>query len=174
MSLKNQVVIIQKPSIDFNSFLSVASQVLGYNPAAVADKSSKKITDSEKLILCLQAMKNPEALKFRDYFLEHITLSVMVLALEADLLEVTEICAAMPHVSVVTLRRDVCLGIITGTVRQWREAVAVGCSKGVSMTIGVLFTATYQAFVKDGFGFVWNQYNVKPAPQGQLLLEYVG
>lgn len=174
MSLKTQVVIIQKPSIDFNAFLSVASQVLGYNPAAASDKSSKKMTDSERLILCLQSMKNPEALKFRDYFLEHINLSVMVLALEADLLEVMEICSAMPLVSTTTLRRDVGLAILTGTVRQWREAVVVGCSKDISMTVGILFTATYQAFVKDGFGFVWNQYTVRPTRHGQLLLEHVG
>lgn len=174
MSLKNQVVIIQKPKIDFDSFLAIASQVLGYNPARVADKSSKDMTDSEKLILCLQSMKNPDALKFRDYFLEHINLSVMLLALEDDLLEITEICGSMPHISTVTLRRDVCLSIITGTIRQWREAIAVGCSKDVSVTVGVVFTAAYQAFVKDGFGFVWNRYNVKPHTHGQLLLEHTG
>lgn len=172
--MKSQVLIIQKPSIDFNAFLTVASQVLGYNPAAASDKSSKKMTDSERLILCLQALKNPDALKFRDYFLKHINLSVMVLALEADLLEVMEICATMPLVSTTTLRRDVGLVILTGTVKQWREAVAIGCSKDVSLTIGVLFTDIYQVLVKDGYGFVWNSYSVKNHNHGQLLLEYVG
>lgn len=174
MSLNTQVVIIQKPKIDFNSFLSVTSQVLGYNPAAVADKSSKSMTDSEKLMLCMQAMKNPDSFKCRDYFLDHMNVSVLIMALESDLLEVTEICAAMPYISTATLRRDVFLGIITGTLRQWREAVAVGCSKDVSMTVGALFTSAYQIFVKEGFGFVWSQYNVKPAAHGQLLLEHNG
>lgn len=164
----NQILIIQKPSIDFNSFLSVASQALGFNPAP--DKSHKKMVDSERFILCLQAMKNSDT--FCDYFLEHINLSVMVLALEADLLEVTEICVSMPHTSITTLRRDVCLAVITGTARQWREAIVTGCSKDVSLTIGTLFTEVYRVFVKDGFGFVFNQYNVKSAPHGQLLLEY--
>ena len=173
MSLKTQVLIIQKPSIDFNSFLSVVSQVLGRNPAEVSDKLSKKMTDSERLVMCFQAMKN-NSFKCQDHFLKHINVSVMLLALEADLLEVMEICSGMPLVSTITLRRDVGLAILTGTVLQWREAVTVGCSKDVSMTVGALFTATYQAFVKDGFGFVWSQYSVKPAPHGQLLLEYVG
>jgi len=158
--VKNQVVIIQKPEIDFNSFLSVASKVLGYNPAAESDQSAKKLNDSERLIACLQSMKNPDAKKFRDYFLEHINLSVMLLALEADMLEITEICASMPCISTETLRRDVFFGIITGNLQQWKHCVAVGCSKDVSLTINNLFSSIYEQCIKVGFHFVWSALQI--------------
>lgn len=169
----NQVILIQTPKIDFDSFLSMASQSLGFNPAVVADKSSKKMVDSERFIWILQSMKDIDTLRVRDYFFEHINISAMFLSLTDDLLEIAEICV-MPHISTTTLRRDVSLAVITGNLKQWREAMTIGCSKDVSLTIGTLFTEIYQTFVKDGFGFVWSQYNVKGHTHGQLLLEYVG
>lgn len=172
--MQNQIVILSKPDIDFDSFLSIASKVLGYNPASHADTSSKRMTDSERMLWCLQSLKNPNDSKILTPLLKHFSTSVMVLALEHDLLEVFEICSEMPFVCTETLRRGVFLGIITGTLMQWRDSIAVGCSKERSLTIHTLFTDMYQQFVASGFQFAWGDYSVTTHNKGQILLEYEG
>ena len=56
-------VLIQEPRIDFTTFLGLSHKMLGYSPAAAADASRRELTDAERFLSCLAALKDPDALE---------------------------------------------------------------------------------------------------------------
>ena len=53
-----EAVLISGPAIDFNTFLSLTHEAMGYNLAEVADTSGRKMVDLEKYLMCLAAFKD--------------------------------------------------------------------------------------------------------------------
>jgi hypothetical protein len=48
-----ETVLIIGPAIDFTALLNVTHEALGYDIAAAADASPRKLSDAEKFLVCL-------------------------------------------------------------------------------------------------------------------------
>jgi hypothetical protein len=51
-------VLIQVPSIDFRTFVGLSHKVLGRSPAASSDACRRELSDAERFLSCLAAMRD--------------------------------------------------------------------------------------------------------------------
>ena len=123
-------VLIQVPSIDFRTFIGLSHKVLGRSPAAPSDACRRELSDAERFLSCLAALRDERApVGLSPHLLQHVSFSAFIGADERDMLEILQLCAAMPFVVVETIVRGVQAAVVTGTLSQWRDAVVSGCSQ---------------------------------------------
>ena len=122
-----EVLLITTPAVNFRAFLGACLQVLGYSPARSADASPRELSEPEKFLSCLAALRDQKApAGLAPNLLSHVSFSVFVVADERDMLDILERCAGMPFVTAETTVRGVTAAVVTGTLAQWRDAVAAG------------------------------------------------
>ena len=73
--------------------------------------------------------------------------------------------------SAETLVRGVTAAVVSGTLAQWRDAVAAGCVRDVQPTVRAGFNKLYDIFCGANLD-VWGSYRRDEARDGTLLLEY--
>ena len=164
-------VLIQTPSIDFRTFIGLSHEVLGRSPAASSDACRRELSDAERFLSCLAAMRDERApVGLSPHLLKHVSFSAFVGADERDMLEILQL-AGMPFVAVETIVRGVQAAVVTGTLSQWRDAVVSGCRKGVPTPVRHCFNKLYGLFTAAGLN-VWGDYTPRStSDQTFLLLE---
>lgn len=164
-------VLIQVPSIDFRTFVGLSNKALGRSPCAAADASRRYLSDAERFLSCLAAMRDEKApVGLPPHLLKHVSFSAFIGADERDMLEILQV-ASMPFVVTETIARGVQIAVVTGTLDQWRDAVISGCAKGVPTPVRHCFNKLHGLFTAAGLK-VWPDYSPRPGPdQTYLLLE---
>lgn len=166
-----EVLLINRPAIDFGRFLGASHKVLGYSPAAASDQLRRDMTDAERFLSCLASLRNQQApAGLAPNLLTHVSFSVLVGADERDLLDILECCAGMPFVVADTLARGVQVAVVSGTLAQWRDAVASGSTPGVEATVRMCFNKTHALFCAEGLN-VWTDLRTREAPGCTFYLE---
>ena len=169
--MQADAVLIQTPSIDFTTFLGLSHKMFGSSPASAADASRRQLSDSERFLSCLAALKDDSApVSLPPHLLTHVSFSVLLAANERDMLDVLEYCGAMPFVAADTVARGIQAAVVTGTLAQWRDAVISGCQSSVEPTVRALFDKILAVFEAARL-HVWNDCERRPHPDGTLLLE---
>ena len=164
-------ILIQQPAIDFTKFIGLSHKMLGYSPASAADASRRKLSDAERFLGCLAAMKDVDApVSLSPHLLAHVSFSVLLAASERDMLDILEYCSAMPFVATDTVARGVQATVVTGTLAQWRDAVISGCQPDVEVSVRGLFNKILSLFESACLN-VWTDCERRPASDNTLLLE---
>ena len=79
-------ILIQRPAIDFAKFIGLSHKMLGYSPASQADASRRKLSDAERFLSCLAAMKDSDASAgLSPHLLAHVSFSVLLAASEREI-----------------------------------------------------------------------------------------
>jgi hypothetical protein len=163
-------ILISAPSIDFCTFIGLSHQALGRSPAAPSDACRRGLSDAERFLSCLAAMRDERApVGLSPHLLRHVSFSAFIAADERDMLEILQLCAAMPFVAVETIVRGVQAAVVTGTLSQWRDAVVSGCSKGVPTPVRYCFNKLHGLFTAAGLN-VWGDYTPRGTPDQTFLL----
>jgi len=163
-------VLIQVPSIDFRTFVGLSHKVLGRSPAASSDACRRELSDAERFLSCLAAMRDEHApAGLSPHLLAHVSFSAFIGANERDMLDILQLCAGMPFVVVETVLRGVQAAVVTGTLSQWRDAVVSGCGKGVESSVRHCFNKLYGLFTAAGLN-VWSDFQTRQAPDQTFLL----
>jgi len=170
-NMQPNAVLIQQPNIDFHTFLALSHEVLGRSPAASSDASIRDLSDAERFLSCLASLRDlqPPA-GFSPHLLAHASFGVFLVAEDRDLLAILE-CAAMPFVSAETILRGVLAAVVTGTLAQWRVAVAAGSALRADPAVRYCFNVIHGLFCGVGLN-VWGDYRDRPAPDQTFYLEY--
>jgi len=165
-------VLIQVPSIDFRTFVGLSHKVLGRSPAAPSDACRRVLSDAERFLSCLAALRDEHApVGLSPHLLTHVSFSAFIGADERDRLEILQLCGGLPFVAVETTVRGVQAAVVTGTLCQWRDAVISGCGKGVPTAVRHCFNKLHGLFVAAGLN-VWHDFTPRStADQTFLLLE---
>jgi hypothetical protein len=165
-------ILISQPSIDFRTFIGLSHQALGRSPAASSDACGRELSDAERFLSCLAALRDKRApVGLSPHLLRHVSFSAFIAADERDMLDILQLCAGLPFVAVETIVRGVQAAVVTGTLSQWRDAVASGCAKGVPTPVRHCFNKLHGLFTAAGLN-VWGDYTPRNAPdQTYLLLE---
>ena len=165
-------VLVSAPSIDFRTFIGLSHKVLGRSPASPSDACRRELSDAERFLSCLAAMRDDRApVGLSPHLLQHVSFSAFIGADERDMLEILQLCAGMPFVAVETTVRGVQAAVVTGTLSQWKDAVVSGCAKGVPTPVRHCFNKLHGLFTAAGLN-VWGDYRTREAPDHTLLLEY--
>jgi len=161
------VVLITKPICDFETFLGLSQQALGYSPSETIDASPVERSEAERFLACLAAMQN-----HTDWtrVLAHASFGVLVAADERDMLGILQL-AGMPFVVTDTQVRGVQLAVITGTLAQWRDAVKTGCAKDSDLNVRACFNRLMDVFKVVGLD-AWKDCDSHSLPDKTLYLTY--
>jgi len=164
---------IAQPSVDFPVLLQICDEVLGHKVTCAIDNTEKNLSDAERFLSILAAMRDANApAGFPSNLLMHVSFSVLTVADGSDMMDILESCSGMAFTHVETKLRTVLIVVITGTVQQWRDAIVIGTNH-VQMTVRAGFNQMHDLFVQAGLVSVWNDYEQKPQEDGTyLLIEY--
>lgn len=163
-------VLISRPAIDFSTFIGLAHRMLGRNVADAADGTRRELSDAEKFLSCLAAVRDVRAkVGLPPYLLSHTSFSVLIGADDRDLLDILQCCAGMPFVTAETTVRGVQVAVVTGTLAQWKDAVASGCRRDVEPSVRACFNKLYGLFTAAGLN-VWGDFQTRQAPDQTFLL----
>lgn len=164
-------VLIQRPAIDFTTFLGLSHKMFGYSPASAADRNRRELHDVERFLSCLAALQDPDALVgLSPHLLTHVSFSVLLATNERDLLDVLEYCSGMPFVAADTVVRGFQAAVVTGTLAQWRNAIISGCQSEVEGSVRALFNKILSIFEAANLN-VWTDCARRPSNDNTLLLE---
>jgi hypothetical protein len=163
-------VLVQVPSIDFRTFIGLSHKVLGRSPASPSDACRRELSDTERFLSCLAAMRDEHApVGLSPHLLTHVSFSAFIGAGERDMLDILQLCAGMPFVVVETVVRDVQAAVVTGTLSQWRDAVASGCGAGIESSVRHCFNKLHGLFTAAGLN-VWGDFTSRSAPDQTFFL----
>ncbi len=163
-------VLIQVPSVDFRAFIGLSHKVMGRSPAAAADASRRELSDAEKFLSCLASLRDAKAgVGLPPHLLSHVSFSAFIGADERDMLEILQLCSGLPFVMTETTVRGVQIAVVTGTLAQWRDAVASGCSRSIESSVRRCFNKLHGLFTAAGLN-VWGDFQTRQAPDQTFLL----
>jgi hypothetical protein len=169
--MQSFAILIQQPAIDFDRFLSMCHEMFGYSPSSASDASHRELSDSERFLSCLAAMKDQRApVSLPPHLLAHVSFSVLVATNERDLLDVIECCSTMSFATADTVVRGVQTAVITGTLSQWKTAILSGCNESVEPSVRFLFNQVLTLFENAGLR-VWGDCSRRTNHDNTLLLE---
>jgi hypothetical protein len=171
--MKPECLLLTSPAVNLRAFTSICQQVLGYSPVRAAAAMPRELSEAEKFLSCLAALRDPDApAGFTADLLPHAFFSVFLVAEDGDLYDILERCSGMPYVTAETTARGVSAAVISGTLAQWRDAVAAGSTPAVKLSVRAGFNKVHSIFRGAGLD-VWGDYRSRPAPDNAtLLLEY--
>ena len=165
-----EVVLITEPEIDFTTLLSLTHDALGYNIAGTADSSHRKMVDAEKFLSCLAAFKD-ESAEITTNLLSHVSFSVLVIVDERHLLDILDMTSGMSFVRALTAP-NMDMAVITGTLAQWRNAVAAGTDESAPPTVRTCYSKILLLFDRADLTSVWSDFDRCTAPdRSGFLLE---
>ncbi len=169
--LKPDAVMITKPSINFDTFLGLSRQALGRSIATKADACQREMSDAEKYISCLGAILTAKAGPgFIPSLLHHVSFSFFIGAENRDMQDIVQCAAGMPFVVADTVDGQIQIGVITGTLAQWRDAVKSGSEPSAELPVRQCFNKVYLLF-KSADLYVWTDLRAKGAPDQTFYLE---
>ncbi len=169
--MKPNAALVNRPSIDFKTFLGLTYQATGRSVSSKADVSTRDLSDAERFISCLAAIRAPKAAAvFVPSLLTHVSFSLFLAADEGDMIDILQASAGMPFVMAETIANNVKIAVITGTLAQWRDAVTSGSTPSVLMPVRQCFNKIYALFEAAGLD-VWTGFRAKSAPDQTFYLE---
>ena len=163
-------ILITRPVCDFTTFISLVHKMLGRNVADAVDSAHRVLSDAEKFLSCLAAMRDVKAkVGLPPYLLSHVSFSVFIGADDRDLLDILQMCSGMPFVTAETTVRGIQVAVVTGTLAQWKDAVVSGCRRDVESPVRACFNKLYGLFTAAGLN-VWGDFQTRQAPDQTFLL----
>lgn len=164
-------VIIQRPSVDMPTFIGISNKILGRSPAAAADACPRKLSEAERFLSCLAALRDSKTRAgLQPNLLTHVMFSLFLVADERDILDIIACAAGMPTVFTETLVRGTVAAVVTGTLGQWRDAVKAGSSPDAEFNIRHCFNQIYGLFIAEGLN-LWNEFKQRSGPEHTFFLE---
>ena len=161
-------VLINQPAIDFRALLGFTHEALGYNLAAKSDACGRKLSDAERFISCLAALRDPDAVPgLRPNLLNQVSFSVLIIADARDVKDILEAASTLPFVRKKTKLKGVEFLIMHGLLSQWRDAVISGTHYEHAQECYCKIAGLF-----EGVGLnIWVDCVRKTAPGGLFLLE---
>jgi len=165
------VALIQFSNLDLKKYLVLGRQGFDRNLAEAADSAGHEPPLHH--MLCVAGMKNPDAKSVDDLvaYLDLFHAGFMIVADERDWTEILEL-ASMPCILSQSVQRGLDVGIMTGTLTQWRTALLRGCQKEASGAARGTFNAIYNEFRKVGISGAFEFRTKQNTRDTTFLLEH--
>jgi hypothetical protein len=170
--MQTKALFVLTPVFNRRDFPAACRQVLGYSPLAGVGAAEREMSDAETFLSCLAAFHDEKApAGFALHLLPHVSYSILVVADDQDMRDILEYCSGMSFVTANTLARGATAAVISGTLAQWRNAVASGSGRNVEGSVRLGFNNIRRLFSAACLD-LWDDYCVSEADDHTLLLEY--
>ncbi len=164
-------IILTQPQINLQMFLHLSQEMLGYSPARTADAINLK--GPAHLMACLASFRDQKAnitVKGTRDIYELLHFGVLIAADERDMPSILEALGGMPFALTETLMRGLLCIYASGSLNQWRIAIARGCKPNQTTQVRICFDKLFLAFVDLGLSDAFN-LSKKTAPDHTFYLE---
>jgi len=166
-----EVALIIEPAIDFTTLLGITHEALRRNIASAADASHRRLSLSEKYLTCLASLRNEETTSISNS-LSHVSFGVLVIADDRSLLDILQQTLGMSFVQAETVAPGMNMAVLTGTLEQWRDAVAAGTDRTASPAVRTCYSKILLLFDHAGLTAIWSDYDRSTLPnRSGFLLE---
>lgn len=165
-------IILGKTQYDYNLLYRSAKQALGYSINRTVDSKSLK-KDTQKFYNSLSELLD-----------ENHTLNVCMDGLVLDHYSYTlgfvldnETYNGLLHYRTLqiigqeTIKRNIMFAVVTGSLRNWRDAVIDGCSKSTPDGVRDLMTDVFSLLSIEGLAPMWSDYNKTTYNNSMVLVE---
>lgn len=151
---------------DWPSVTQMASGLLGRDITRAVDKARLSPKSPLALVAILESIRHPIGLQdpksvAREAMpstLDHLHFGFIV---AADELVFSEILSLTSRTLALTISDTKELGIISGTLKDWKQVVVLGLSEAVSEDIRLVFGHIFAYFETLGLRDIWSEYRKK-------------
>jgi hypothetical protein len=165
-----EVTLVAEPSFDFDVLLKMAGMAVGRTVASGADACGRPLNDAERWVACLSALDDSQATDWLSGpMLSHVSYSF---AAAIEILDVPGLLAVGEGIAIASaesVRRGVQFVVLTGTLRQWRDAVRQGLQ--CAGNVRAFYAKVLSLFDRAGLGGVWRHFDRTVGNDGYVRLE---
>lgn len=164
------------PRVDWATFLGVAGEALGYQPARVADSNPRPLSDAAKFVVVLSSFQDRtisnaiSALHGSLDLLNHLSYSFAVYADDETMKQVmerTDLKVAMTEA--VNKER---IAVVSGSLKAWYCATLTCCQERQPYNLRLLFDKAVMFFEGNGLAELWHDTRKRTLPDRTFLLEH--
>lgn len=149
------VALVQFSEVNLSKLLPLCRQALDRGLADSADTAGCEPPLNH--MLCIANMKadvKASAASVIPYM--HLFHAGFIIAAdERDCTEILEL-ASMPSIVTPSIKRDISVMFIAGTLTQWRDAILKGCQREISSEVRQVFNSVYTEFKNIGLAGAFN------------------
>jgi hypothetical protein len=165
------VALVQFSTLELPKYLKVGRTALDVNLADSADSAGHEPPLHHMLCVAALQLDNARASKDVSPYLNMFHAGFFIAADDRDWTEVLEL-AGMPCVmSGVSAGRGASLGMVAGTLLQWREAIFRGCQHTTSTEVREVYNKIFSEFKNIGLESAF-RFKAKSLKDNTYLLEY--
>jgi hypothetical protein len=174
MAGQTGVRLITIPRLDWDNYLKDVAELTGHSPTSSIDSSIIKLKGMAKYIISLGEFKgdlDPNSALRTSPLLAHLFFSFRIDSASSTMFKILEIT----DLSVTSATRKKPKGrvaIVSGNLKQWKDAVTTALSSKHSPDILWIFNECHQTFCQLGLTAVWGDYRKIPVTGTTYLLEY--
>ena len=164
--------ILAKTQCDYDSLYRTAKQALGYNVNKTVDSKGLK-KDSQKFYASYSEILDPDyshTLDMDGLVLDHY-MYTLGLILDSDTYNELLHYRTLHMFAQESLKRGTMFAIVSGSLRNWRDAVVDGCSKSALPEIRDIFTDVLALLGTEGLSSLWTGYSKVSYQNSMILVE---
>jgi hypothetical protein len=170
--MQTHSILIAEPKVDFDTLVKGCNEALNHSVTRGVDNTVKNLSEGERFISILNEMANPGSIVgLSPALLPHLFYSVLSVAGLFDMMNIWACCPNMAFTHTESKVRDLYIGVTSGTMDRWRDAVITGSNHPDTSTV-VAFNEIHALFVQQGLGSTWSRYEQKRTNQGYKLIEF--
>lgn len=163
------VMPLMIPNIAWEMYLQAVSEHSGYSPTSNVDNSTIKLADFAKYIISLDEFQNGtsanalETLRNKINPLNHLFFSFLIVSSKTSVFKIME------STDLEVISRKGKISIISGTLKQWRNALI---TQQKNKEARLIFNQCLSFFFKFGLGNIFDNYRKHVLEDNTFLLEY--
>lgn len=170
------LVPIVVPVINWNEFLKVANDALGYSPVRIVDSCPRQLSDPARFVAVAASFQDRnvtnvvESLRDSLDLIQHLQ---FVFCVYSDTETMIQIRARTDLKITVTEAVDgERIAIVSGNLKEWYNATLVCCQQRQPFNLRVLFDRFVLFFEQAGLGDIWWTHKKRSLPDHTFLLEH--
>jgi len=145
--------LITRQSIDFRTLLSTVFELTGKKISDYADQSTFDMSPDVKLASCLSSLVDLSPSELTPSVNAHLTFTAVAVIELEDMNDILSMSAGLKWLGANTSKRNVMMGLLTGSLNDWRDAVETGLKK---QTTNSFYNAVKDEFSLAGYSKLFN------------------
>lgn len=146
--------LISRQSIDFKTLLSTVFELTGKKVSEYSDQSAFDMSPDVKLASCLASLMDLSPSDMTPAVNAHLTFTAIVVLELEDMNDILSMSGELKWLGALTNKRNVMLGLMTGNLNDWRDAVVTGFQKIETQDF---YNTVKTEFCLAGYSKLWNQ-----------------
>lgn len=170
--MKPDIVLIASPLINWNDFITVATDYIGRSPTRSLDESGHRAGDLFSFVAAIGAFESGrlplDAARYRHHLLRHLSFTFLVCVDEPncyfELLKLSSLA-----ISDNSERGGPFAFIISGSLETYRRTIIELCTRSASFNLRYICDAFYLNFVKLGLEEIFFGFNKEGLSDGTFV-----